>query len=191
MYLVGPRDILGIYIQGVLEQSEGGLPPMQRASNSRLPPAIGQPVPVREDGTISLPFVPPIMAEGRSVADLEVIIRKAYTEEHQIIPPNRDRIIVTLIATADLQRPIDRQDRGTSAGGGAAGGITLGSTKHGMTYSVDLPAKRTTSCTPCSASGGLPGLDARMRSRFSAAGLWMRSRGKTSSSRCRFVQPLW
>jgi protein involved in polysaccharide export with SLBB domain len=180
VYILGPRDILGIYIEGIV-QEEGNLPPvMQRMANVHLPPAIGRAVPVREDGTISLPFVPPIVAAGRSVTDLETVIHRAYTEEHQILARNHDQVIVTIMQPRTYNVLVIREDAGTTGGPGTAGmtpggmgpgGTTWGSNKRGMTYSLDLPAQENDVLHALSASGGLPGLDAKneitiLRGRF-------------------------
>jgi len=56
-YKLGPRDTLGIYIEGILGNEETP-PPVNIPSSPDLPPSIGYPFPVRQDGTVSLPYVP-------------------------------------------------------------------------------------------------------------------------------------
>ena len=98
VYMLGPGDTLGIYIEGVLG-SRDEPPPVHfpERFQREMPPAIGYPIPIREDGSLPLPLVPAIMAEGLTLAQLETVIRKAYTEESKILVPGRDRIIVTLL----------------------------------------------------------------------------------------------
>jgi hypothetical protein len=55
VYLLGPRDTLGIFIEGILGKSEDA-PPVHFSERSNVPPAIGYPIPIREDGTLSLPY---------------------------------------------------------------------------------------------------------------------------------------
>src|SRR4051794_26410249 len=43
-YRVGPRDILGVYIEGVLGQAEAAPPVQAPERGSNLPPVIGFPV---------------------------------------------------------------------------------------------------------------------------------------------------
>ncbi|MEI6539753.1 MAG: hypothetical protein WCO86_09535, partial [Planctomycetota bacterium] len=46
VYLLGPGDVLGVYIKGVLGNEEE-LPPVHFPEDSNRPPAIGYPVPIR------------------------------------------------------------------------------------------------------------------------------------------------
>src|SRR6187399_159202 len=65
VYLLSARDVLGIYVGGVYGSREkGDIPPTHFPESGNLPPAIGYPTPVREDGTISLPQVGPLKVEG-------------------------------------------------------------------------------------------------------------------------------
>ncbi|NQT18039.1 MAG: polysaccharide biosynthesis/export family protein, partial [Planctomycetes bacterium] len=91
VYMLGPRDVLGIYIEGVLGQSDEP-PPVHFPEKGNLAPAIGFPMPVRDDGTLSLPLVPPLQIGGLSLAQAERMIRQAYTVDHKILQPGRDRI---------------------------------------------------------------------------------------------------
>ena len=95
-YRLGPEDILGIYIEGVLGRAEEA-PPVRLSFGKDSPPAMGYPVLIRDDGIVSLPFVSPIEATGLTLAELENAIRKAYTVDQKILQPGRDRIIVTLM----------------------------------------------------------------------------------------------
>src|SRR5579884_1611501 len=64
-YVLGPGDILSVYVEGVLGDRTQPIPvtaqPTVQIRDQRAPtPTLGYPVPVREDGTIALPWVPPI-----------------------------------------------------------------------------------------------------------------------------------
>src|SRR5262249_24963238 len=72
VYKLGPKDVLGIWIEGVL--GEKGQPPPSsffRPELTSLEPTIGFPVPVRENGTVKLPLVPPIRVAGLSLDEAE------------------------------------------------------------------------------------------------------------------------
>jgi protein involved in polysaccharide export with SLBB domain len=165
--MLGPEDILGIYIEGVLGDPEEP-PPVHFPEDEDIPPAVGYPTPVREDGTLSLPLVPPIMVEGLTLAQAEAEVRNAYTIKRQILVPGRDRIIVTLMRRRTYQVLVVREDT-TSTNyfpnwGGSnrnEGEYTLGSMQRGMTYTVELPAYENDVLHALSKSGGLPGLDAK------------------------------
>ena len=51
VYRLAAGDLLGIYIEGVLGKEEE-LPPVNFPESPELPPSIGYPILVREDGTI-------------------------------------------------------------------------------------------------------------------------------------------
>ncbi len=162
VYQLGPRDILGIYIEGVLGKPDDP-PPVHFPEQADIPPAIGYPIPVREDGTLVLPLVPPINVTGLTLAQTELEIRKAYTLDRNVLRPGRDRIIVTLIRPRTYQVTVVREDTGGPgiARGLAKGELILGSTKRGMTYQVELPAYQNDVLHALNASGGLPGVDAK------------------------------
>lgn len=63
-YLLDERDVLGVYIEGVLGSKEEP-PPVHFPETGEFPPAIGYPVPIRENGTISLPLLPALDVRGR------------------------------------------------------------------------------------------------------------------------------
>lgn len=109
VYLLGPRDILGIYIEGVLGKADEA-PPVHFPDQSNMPPSIGYPMPVREDGTLSLPLIPPISVTGLTLAQAEFEIRKAYTIDRRILQPERHRIIVTLMRARTYNVLVVRED---------------------------------------------------------------------------------
>jgi len=94
VYQLGPRDVLGIYIEGVLGK-EGEPPPVHFPEEASIPPAIGFPIPVREDGTVSLPLVPPMSVEGLTLAPNGIIgLARAewdFTVQHEVRGPGRLR----------------------------------------------------------------------------------------------------
>lgn len=169
VYLIAPRDVLGIYIEGILG-ARGESPPVHfsQPGEENLPPSIGYPIPVREDGTISLPLVPPIRVTGLTMAQVEEEIRVAYTVRQQILPPGTARILVTLMKPRTYSVLVIREDRSMIGGlpsqsegtQGLLGEATLGTTKFGATHLVELPAYQNDVLHALSKGGGLPGLDA-------------------------------
>lgn len=114
VYLLSARDILGVYIGGVYGSKEkGDVPPTFFSDSGNLPPAIGYPTPVREDGTISLPQVNPIKVEGLTVAEAEIAVKRAYTEgPDRILEDSKDaQIIVTLMTPRTYKVMVIREDR--------------------------------------------------------------------------------
>jgi protein involved in polysaccharide export with SLBB domain len=165
-YQLGPRDVLGIYIEGVLGSPDEP-PPVHFPEGEDLPPAIGFPVPVREDGTISLPLILPFRVEGFTLAQAEQRIRAEYTsQERQILRPGKDRIIVTLMRPRTYHVLVVREDTGATTITGSnpkrmANSLALGITKRGLTHAVELRAYENDVLHALSATGGLPGVDAK------------------------------
>lgn len=158
VHQLGPRDVLGIYIQGVLGGEEEA-PPVHFPQEGSLPPALGYPIPIREDGTLALPLIDPVKVSGLSLTQAENEVRKRYLDAG-ILVPGRDRIIVTLIRKRTYQVLVVREDLGSQQGG--FGGIILaGPSKRGNVYAVDLPAYENDVMHALAETGGMPGLDAK------------------------------
>lgn len=170
-HILQARDILGIYIEGVLGGGERDMsaPPVQFPERGGLPPSIGYPIPVREDGTISLPLVDPIKVAGLTVAQAETRIKQAYTTPKKLLPEGKERIITTLMRRRSYQVLVVRED---AVGMNNANNIQqnqtlpgsqflLGTSKKGAVFAVDLPAYENDVLHALAQSGGLPGLDAK------------------------------
>lgn len=163
-YLLDAGDILGIYIEGVLGSAEE-LPPVHIPEpDSDLQPALGFPVPVREDGTVSLPLVPPIQMRGLTLNQAMELIRRNYTVDRQILQPGKDRIIVTLMRERTYRVVVMRQDgvRGNTAGGGVRGNMNLaGPNLSSRGEMIQLPAYKNDVLHALAQTGGLPGNDVK------------------------------
>ena len=167
-YRLGAGDILGIYIDGVLGD-RGILPPVMVPDATNLPPSVGVPIPIREDGTLPLPLVAPIQVGGMTVAEAEQTIIEAYSVKRQIVRIDTERILVTLMRPRYERILVIRQDNpedGTSnttfGGSGNFRGLsslaTTASTAHAGTGTViDLPANENDVLNVLARTGGLPG----------------------------------
>ena len=162
-YLIDTGDVLGIYVEGVLGKREE-VPPVHFPINSDIPPSLGYPIPVREDGTISLPLSKPIMVRGMTMRAVEETIRKAYTQDQAILKAGSDRILVSLQKPRSYNVLVIRQEvaanQASGAGGGAMGTLNLGNLKRGTGKLVSLPAYKNDVLHALAETGGLPGLDA-------------------------------
>ena len=162
-YLVDGGDILGVYIEGVLGTSDEPPPVHMPEKDSDLPPAIGFPMPVRQDGTLSLPLIQPLVVKGLTIPQIENVIRRAYTIDRQILPVGKDRIIVTLMRKRRYHVIVMRQDRQENdarfVGGrrGGVGQIEL-STRGEI---VELAAYKNDVLNALAKTGGLPGFSAK------------------------------
>lgn len=148
-YLLGPGDILGVYVENVLGE-EGENPPVHFPQQGDQPPALGFPVPIREDGTLQLPYLDPISLDGKTVTEAGNLVRNAYVDG-QILQPNQSKIIVTLIRRREVRVTVIREE---------AGGQN-GVSKRGTGATIDLPAYENDVLRALNETGGLPGIDAK------------------------------
>ena len=133
-----------------------------------LPPAVGYPVPVREDGTVSVPLVDPVDVRGLTLAQAEQKIRNAYIRK-KILKPDRERIIVTLMRPRTYHVLVVREDEtsdssrflGNANAQSFALQMAFGATRKGMSYPIELRAYENDVLHALSETGGLPGSDAK------------------------------
>ncbi len=166
-YRLDARDVLGIYIEGVLGSKDEPPPVHIPESGDDMPPAIGYPIPVREDGTISLPLVDAMDLRGLTLAQAEQKIRNAYFRK-KILKPERERIIVTLMRPRTYHVLVVREDEtennnnnifNNNTNVGLA--LAFGSTRNGQSFPIELKAYENDVLHALSETGGLPGSDAK------------------------------
>jgi len=160
-HLVDAGDVLGVYIEGVLG-NPGQAPPISVPTDPELPPAIGYPFTIRDDGTLSLPMIGSIPVRGMTIRQVEDTLRRIYTVERQILQPGQDRIIVSLQRPRQYKVLVLRQETGGVGGNQFAQGlsINLGQSKRGSGQVVYLPVYKNDVLHALAKTGGLPGLDA-------------------------------
>ncbi len=168
--LLGPNDVLGIYIAGITGALDEA-PPIHNIGpgvSTTDRPASGYPYQVRSDGTLSLPMLPePIYVEGMSLVQAEEAIRAAYTLKKQIVRADAN-ISVSMIKRRTYHVTVIREDiaaddmRATNnslaTGKGAA---YMAGMNRGTATSLELPAYRNDVLEALSQTGGLPGLNAK------------------------------
>ncbi|KAA5538887.1 sugar ABC transporter substrate-binding protein [Roseiconus nitratireducens] len=167
-YLIGPGDILGVYIEGVLPFNPPNAPPEPPPVNfpdaeSTLPPSIGYPIAVQEDGTLALPLVEPLQVDGLTLDQVRDAIRNAYIET-DILRSEKARPIVTVIQERTYDVIVVREDGGGiggGAGGGGGGGYIRGSDRSASGGLVKLRAYQNDILHALVETGGLPGLNAK------------------------------
>lgn len=167
VYRLAAGDLLGIYIEGVLGQ-EDQLPPVNFPQSPELPPSIGYPILVREDGTLPLPLVNPVHVDGMTVGEAEESVKKAYTVDKQVLLIGEERILVTMIRPRQTRVLVIREDSPsarvdvrtpTIRGFGRSARVTSTS-RRGTGWIVNLPAYENDVLTALAQTGGLPGTDA-------------------------------
>lgn len=159
MHIVDSGDILGVYVNGVLGKIDE-TPPVYIPQNGEGKPTIGLPIPVRDDGTISLPQIPAMFVRGMTERQVEDAVRREYVQRG--IRAEGTDILVSLQRARSYKVTVLRQETPNPAITGlAGGGIQLGATKRGTGQIVTLPAGENDVLRALTMSGGLPGLDAQ------------------------------
>ncbi|MEZ5945010.1 MAG: polysaccharide biosynthesis/export family protein [Planctomycetaceae bacterium] len=148
VYQLAPGDVLGIYIEHVLGK-EGEAPPVHFPEDGDQAPALGYPVPVREDGTLALPLIEPVRVEGLTLSQATEAVRASYID-NQILQKGQDKIIVTLLRRREYRVLVIREE---------AGGREH-VTKRGTGDTIDLPAYENDLLHALNETGGMPGTDA-------------------------------
>ena len=67
---------MAVFIPGILGEETADPPVFGGQDGS--PPSIGYPIPVRSNGTISLPLIKPIMVQGKPIEEIEELVKEAY-----------------------------------------------------------------------------------------------------------------
>ena len=99
-YQISAGDVLGIYVEGVLGKYDSDPPIHYPPAGSGLPPAIGFPIQVRHDGTISLPLIDPIKVTGKTIVEIKAMIFNSYTSgDNPILIGDEAKIFVSEIQT--------------------------------------------------------------------------------------------
>ncbi len=127
---------------------------------------VGYPVPVRDDGTISLPTtkIKPILVKGLTTVEVEALLRKLLTGDPdtpgsvKLFPPGGAKISVQLMKKRRYRINVVREDTSgipTNVGG------TFTSTNRRVGTIVSLEAGKNDVLTALNFTGGPPGLDGK------------------------------
>ena len=179
-YLLDGGDILAVVANEVIAAGDQQAP-IRLSDQPGQAAVVGYPVPVREDGTISIPLLPPINVRGKSVKQVERELFDVITGKNggrELVKAEAARVSVQLLQRRQYQVLVVREDAAglgvSSAVGSAAFGIggrnSIGfptgisgsaSGNQNRGFTVNLPAYENDVLRALNASGGLPGLDAK------------------------------
>ena len=185
-YKIDKGDVLGIFIDGVLGNTNESPPIQLQSAESDLPPAIGYPYPVRDNGTLPLPLISPIYVTGMTIAEAEVAIKRAYadagvlkkvedtpeitgeetdpTETKKTVPADISevRTIVTLMKRRTYRVLVIRQDNFAAQNDATQSGLTVQKgTSQALSSVLQLEEGKNDVLQALSLSGGLPGFRAK------------------------------
>src|SRR5262249_6056297 len=160
-YRIAPGDVLAVEIDGILGDKALPLPvqPGQqviRREERNLDAATGYPLKVQHDGTLLLPFLPPLPVAGQTLREIGNAIRDAYHKEKRL-NKELDRVMVALLRPRVTKVLVFRQESANFSFG-TTGLEAAG--KRGTGHLVELQAGENDVLHALAQSGGLPGLDA-------------------------------
>lgn len=155
-------DTLGIYIEGIIGD-ESTPPPVNLPSSSELPPAIGYPFPIRDDGSISLPLAGSVKLAGLTIEQAEQAVVRAYLDK-EIIREEDFRIIVTLLRPRTVRVLMVREDgrdpsvtiRSPGLRGIGAASTTIGGNATPTGNALELPVYENDLLNALTSTGGVP-----------------------------------
>ena len=160
-HILDKGDILGIYIQGITGAADQP-PPVFFPEDKTAQPSLGYPVPIRDDGTISLPLVRPIELSGMTLAQAEEKIREEYTVVRKILKPGSDKIIVTLMRPRKYNVMVIREDLNDDRLLSYSKNETfIDESKSGESFSVELDVYKNDVLHALTETGGMPGEGAK------------------------------
>ncbi|MFK7769254.1 MAG: polysaccharide biosynthesis/export family protein [Mariniblastus sp.] len=157
-YILDKGDTLGIYIQGITGDKETPIPVnFPDAQGGR--PALGYPVPIRDDGYISLPLIAPVRVAGLTIGEAESKIVAAYTQKEKILLEGTEKTLVTLMKPRTYNVLVIRED-----GGGSQNlqnnlnknQVYLDESKQTESFSIELDAYENDVLHALSETGGMP-----------------------------------
>jgi protein involved in polysaccharide export with SLBB domain len=164
-YILAAGDTLGIYVEGVLGTRETP-PPVNLPETTDLPPSVGYPFPIRDDGTVSLPYVEPVQVAGMTIEQAERAVINAYLQR-EILRPEDRRILVTLMRPRHMRVLVIREDsqqrqvtlQTESLIGLGTSRTQIGGAREGTGMVLELPAYQNDVLNALTRTGGLPGLE--------------------------------
>lgn len=162
-YLLDKGDTLGIFIEDIIGTAETP-PPVNFPDTAELPPSIGYPFPIRDDGTVSLPYVGPVQLAGLTIEEGEQKVIDAYLEK-EILRPEAKRILVTLMRPRTIRVLVVREDSSqnsityssNSLVGLGSNETTIGGGRRSEGQVLELPAYENDVLNALARTGGLPG----------------------------------
>ena len=166
-YTLDSKDVLGVFIEGVVGNFDEAPPVNDPGPNSDLPPAIGYPFPVRQDGTLSLPLIKPIPVRGLTIEQAETLIQRAFRGGPEPILKENGRIIVTLLRERTYRVFVVRQDNSFAQRGqqfqgqGQRAQVTDRSDQSSRGFVLQLPAYKNDVLNALLQTGGIPGVNAK------------------------------
>jgi protein involved in polysaccharide export with SLBB domain len=175
VYKVDKGDVLAVVADQVIvpydptRGDQAPIPPVKLPDQVSNTAALGYPIPVSDDGTISVPGLKPIPVKGKTPAEIEQLIRDAAIGRNgnpKLLPEDqRDvfRVSVQIYTKRRYKVLVSREDAVpfTAGGGGPFGTAVTGVSKRSVGQVLYLEAGQNDVLTALNQTGGLPGNDAK------------------------------
>ncbi len=161
-YTFDKGDTLAIVADNVIAPP-GTVAPVKLPDATSDLAALGFPIPVRDDGTITLPQLPPISVKGKTAAEVEQLIKDAASGKDggpALVNQKTARVTVQLLKKREYAVTVVREDLQPTLATGV-GGTVVGTTRRGNGFTLRLPAGQNDVLHALNQTGGLPGLDAK------------------------------
>jgi protein involved in polysaccharide export with SLBB domain len=163
-YRVDKGDVLAVVAENVLGP-EKTLPPVRMPDVLNETAAIGYPVPVEDDGKISLPGTQRIDVRGKTLQEIEQLVRAEVTGKapgsKELIKAGAERVSVQLLQKRRYQILVVREDSVQLPFQTQLGQPIVGGSRKGAGFTINLQAYENDVLHALNATGGPPGLDAK------------------------------
>lgn len=159
-YLLDKGDVLAVIADNLIAP-DSQVAPVKLPDASSNTSALGYPIPVNEDGTMSIPRLDPIPVKGLSVQEVEKLLRDYSTGAKggkELLKPNQ-RISVQLLQKRRYTITVVRED--SQPVPQQVGSAVFGGNRKGNGFSISLVAGENDVLRALNATGGPPGLDAK------------------------------
>lgn len=166
VYRLDSGDVLAIVADEILTRENQAIP-VRLPDVENPTAAVGVPVPVNEDGTITLPKLAPIPVAGLTVQEAEKLVKDYATGlvgGVELVKPGATRITVQLLQKRSVRVIVIREDvQLSNTALSLRPGVTaqLGVEKRGGGVTVRLPAYENDVLRALNLAGGPPGLEAK------------------------------
>jgi len=160
-YLLDKGDVLAIIADEVIAPPSAQ-PPFRLPDAFNQQAAVGYPIPVSEDGTISLPRLAPMNVKGKTVSQVETMIKDAVTgKKGGLDLVKNPRVTVQMLQKRRYQVTVVREDTVPVSFQTQLNNPVFGGTKKGSGFTISLQAGENDVLHALNATGGPPGLDAK------------------------------
>ncbi len=161
-YRLDKGDVLAVVAEEIIAPVNTPVP-VRLPDQFNTTGTLGFPIPVGEDGTISIARLPAINVRGKTLVEVEQLIKDLASGKNggpELVNAKNARVTVQLLQKRLYTITVVREDTQPTPITGQ-GGVFLGANKRGNGFTLKLPAGENDVLHALNATGGPPGLDAK------------------------------